>query len=55
MPPHISNELDCFFRDYKALEGKKQESVSVGEMYGQTHALKVIRESRAAYDRGEGR
>ena len=55
LPPHISRELDRFFRDYKALEGKKQESVSVGEMYGQTHALKVIRESRAAYDRGEGR
>ncbi|MDQ3338038.1 MAG: inorganic diphosphatase [Myxococcota bacterium] len=55
LPPHISKELDRFFRDYKALEGKKQESVTVGEMYGQTQALKVIREARAAYERGEGR
>ena len=55
LPPHIARELDRFFRDYKALEGKKQEAVTVGEMYGQTHAFKVIRESRAAYDRGEGR
>ena len=55
LPPHVSRELDRFFRDYKALEGTKQESVTVGDMYGQTHALKVIREARAAYERGEGR
>lgn len=55
LPPHHSKELDRFFRDYKALEGNKQESVKIGEMYGQTQAFKVIRESRAAYDRGEGR
>ena len=52
LPPHIMKELDRFFRDYKMLEGKKSE---VGEMYGRAHALEVIRESRAAYDRGEGR
>ena len=52
LPPHLALELERFFRDYKALEGKKQESVEVGAMYGQTHAFKVIRESRAAYDRG---
>ena len=52
LPPHVMKELDRFFRDYKMLEGKKSE---VGEMYGRAHALEVIRASRAAYDRGEGR
>ncbi|MDQ3296022.1 MAG: inorganic diphosphatase [Myxococcota bacterium] len=55
LPPHILRELDRFFRDYKALEGKKQESVEVGDMYGHERALEVIRTSRDAYDRGEGR
>jgi len=55
LPPHIARELERFFRDYKALEGKKQESVTVGAMYGRDHALQVIRETLAAYDRGEGR
>jgi inorganic pyrophosphatase len=55
LPPHIAKELERFFRDYKALETEKQEAVTVGNMYSQTHALKVIRESRAAYDRGEGK
>jgi inorganic pyrophosphatase len=51
LPPHISRELERFFRDYKALEGKKSD---VGDMYGLEEAMRVIRESRAAYDRGEG-
>ena len=55
LPPHVIRELDRFFRDYKSLEGKKGEAVEVGEMYDLTRALEVIRASRAAYDRGEGR
>lgn len=55
LPPHVLRELDRFFRDYKALEGKKAAAVEVGAMYGREHALEVIRASRAAYDRGEGR
>jgi len=54
LPPHILRELDRFFRDYKVLEGKG-EQVEVGDMYGTGEALKIIRESRDAYDRGEGR
>ena len=54
LPPHVIRELDRFFRDYKVLEGKQAE-VSVGAMYDATRALEVIRETRAAYDRGEGR
>src|SRR5882724_3467309 len=42
LPPHIVKELDRFFRDYKQLEGKKQEMVAVGEMYGLLQAIKVI-------------
>jgi inorganic pyrophosphatase len=55
LPPHLMKELDRFFRDYKTLEGKKGEAVEVGEMYGYLQALEVIRKSRNAYDRGEGR
>jgi len=54
LPPHLMLELDRFFKDYKTLEGKKAESVEVGEMYGFLQAMEVIRTSRAAYDRGEG-
>jgi inorganic pyrophosphatase len=54
LPPHVLRELDRFFRDYKILEGK-QDEVEVGDMYGRDRALDVIRGSRAAYDRGEGR
>ena len=54
LPPHVTRELDRFFRDYKVLEGK-QEEVEVGALYDVDRALEVIRESRAAYDRGEGR
>lgn len=50
LPPHVMRELDRFFRDYKALEGKRSE---VGELYGKDHALAVIRRARDAYDRGE--
>jgi inorganic pyrophosphatase len=54
LPPHVLRELDRFFRDYKILEGK-QDEVQVGDMYGRDHALDVIRDARAAYDRGAGR
>ncbi len=54
LPPHIVKELDRFFRDYKVLEGKG-ETVDVGAMYGHVKALAVIRETLAAYERGEGR
>jgi inorganic pyrophosphatase len=54
LPPHIVKELDRFFRDYKLLEGKSGQ-VDVGAMYGQAEALAVIRQTRAAYERGEGR
>jgi inorganic pyrophosphatase len=50
LPPHITKELDRFFRDYKILEAK---TVDVEAFYGKAHALEVIHESRAAYDRGE--
>jgi len=52
LPPHIMKELDRFFRDYKALEEKH---VDVDRFYGQERAFEIIRESRAAYERGEGR
>lgn len=54
LPPHLTRELDRFFRDYKVLEGKGGQ-VDVGAMYGLDEALAVIRSSRDAYDRGEGR
>ena len=50
LPPHITKELDRFFRDYKVLEHKM---VDVESFYDKAHALEVIRASRAAYDRGE--
>jgi inorganic pyrophosphatase len=52
LPPHLMRELDRFFRDYKVLEGKGDQ-VDVGAMYGHEEALRVIRESREAYDRGD--
>jgi inorganic pyrophosphatase len=52
LPPHIMKELDRFFRDYKTLEEKR---VDVETFYGRDQALAIIRESRAAYERGEGR
>jgi inorganic pyrophosphatase len=54
LPPHVLRELDRFFRDYKVLEGKG-ELVDVGAMYGHREALDVIAQTRAAYERGEGR
>lgn len=54
LPPHVLRELDRFFRDYKVLEGKGDQ-VDVGDMFHRDHALAVIRASREAYDRGEGR
>jgi inorganic pyrophosphatase len=50
LPPHITKELDRFFRDYKVLEAK---AVDVETFYPTEHALEVIRGARAAYDRGE--
>ena len=49
LPPHITRELDQFFRDYKVLEEKP---VEVEEFYGTGRALDVIRAARANYDRG---
>jgi inorganic pyrophosphatase len=50
LPPHVTKELDRFFRDYKVLEAKQ---VDVEEFYSTKRALEVIDASRAAYDRGE--
>ena len=50
LPPHILAELDRFFRDYKTLEHKR---VDIEDFYDQERALRIIVESRAAYDRGE--
>ena len=52
LPPHVLAELERFFRDYKALEQKR---VEVEEFYDKDVALAIIKESREAYDRGEGR
>ena len=52
LPPHVMKELDRFFRDYKALEHKLFD---VDRFYDRQRALEIIAESRAAYDRGEGR
>jgi inorganic pyrophosphatase len=52
LPPHLMKELDRFFRDYKTLEEK---AVDVDRFYDRERALEIIRESRAAYERGEGR
>ena len=52
LPPHIMKELDRFFRDYKTLEEKM---VDVDRFYDQKKAFQIIEESRAAYERGEGR
>lgn len=54
LQPHVLRELDRFFRDYKVLEGKA-EQVDVGEMYGASEALAIVRAARDAYERGEGR
>ena len=50
LPPHIMRELERFFRDYKILEDKP---VEIGELYGRDVALQVMRDARAAYERGE--
>jgi inorganic pyrophosphatase len=50
LPPHLMKELDRFFRDYKILENKR---VDIEDFYGQDQALALIRDARAAYDRGE--
>jgi inorganic pyrophosphatase len=50
LPPHVMRELERFFTDYKALEGRLTE---VGDMYDTAEALRVMQRSRDAYDRGE--
>jgi len=50
IPQHVMKEVDRFFRDYKTLEDKR---VDVSDFYDQKRALEIIREARAAYDRGE--
>jgi len=50
IPKHVMKEVDRFFRDYKTLEDKR---VDVSDFYDQARALEIIREARAAYDRGE--
>lgn len=52
LPPHVMKELDRFFRDYKTLEEK---AVDVDRFYDRDKAISIIAESRAAYERGEGR
>lgn len=52
LPPHVLVELERFFRDYKALEGK--ETV-IDHLYDRAAALSVIAAARAAYDRGAWR
>jgi inorganic pyrophosphatase len=52
LPSHVMRELDRFFRDYKTLEEKL---VEVDRFYDQQRAIAIIAESRAAYERGEGR
>ncbi|MCE9571748.1 MAG: inorganic diphosphatase [Deltaproteobacteria bacterium] len=46
LPPHVTIELDRFFRDYKVLEGKMTE---VDESYGREQALRVVEAARDAY------
>jgi inorganic pyrophosphatase len=46
LPPHLMIELERFFRDYKALEGK--ETV-IDEMYGAARAIDVMRAALDAY------
>jgi inorganic pyrophosphatase len=50
MPQHVMKELDRFFRDYKTLENKR---VDVSDFYGKERALEIIRDARAAYERGD--
>jgi len=52
LPSHIMKELERFFLDYKVLEEKR---VDVSAFYGVEEALRIIRDARAAYERGEGR
>ena len=47
LPPHVTVELDRFFRDYKVLEGK---ATVVDQPYGRARALDVVRAARAGYD-----
>ena len=52
LPPHITKELERFFRDYKVLEHKR---VDIEDFYDLDEALAIMKASRDAYDRGEGR
>ena len=46
LPEHITQELQRFFEDYKALEGKE---VSVGEMSGPQEAMDALRHAMDLY------
>jgi len=46
LPPHLTVELDRFFRDYKILEGK--ETV-VDQPYDRARALEIVRAALTAY------
>jgi len=46
LPPHLSVELERFFRDYKVLEGKVTE---IDELFGRARALDVVRTAIKAY------
>jgi inorganic pyrophosphatase len=50
LPPHVTVELERFFRDYKVLENKR---VEVHELFDRSRAIAIIGEARAAYERGD--
>ena len=46
LPKHVVREMQRFFQDYKALEGK---SVAIDELLGPTEALQVLRDALVSY------
>lgn len=48
LPEHITQELQRFFEDYKALEGKE---VSVGKMSGPREAMDALRHAMDLYEK----
>ncbi|SEN39724.1 inorganic pyrophosphatase [Mucilaginibacter gossypiicola] len=47
LPPHTIKEIECFFKDYKVLEGK---NVTVERWMGVSYAHRVIEDSQVLYD-----
>ena len=47
LPPHTMTEIVRFFQDYKTLERK---NVTIEQLLGKSHALKVIEDSIALYN-----